>query len=304
MNSNDITEILEQYLEGPGQMSTGYQLIDSFGYIIRLAISVCTIIGLWKMFDKAGENGWGAIIPFYKDYLLFKVAEIKSWFWGYLAAGLVSGICLFVAGCYFLVYFIAGIFGGSREMEGSVGAMTVMLMIGVILCVFNFILCIFRAIKLTQTYMIGGGWAVGLIFLPWLFYMIIGCSKNIHHKNYPFGVPKPQVGPQPGYQQNPYQQNPYQQTGYQQTGYQQNPYQNNYYTQNTAQADQPAPLDPYANNPYMQNQTVQAPQNVQPAQPAQNPYAQAPDGSQNPYQNPPKDQVWNTIYDDNKNNLS
>ena len=306
-------EALENIGQNPYYYGTGYQTIDAISSLIRLAVAVCTIIGLWKMFDKAGEHGWGAIIPFYNDYLLFKISDIKNWFWSYLVAGLIGGICIFIAVIYFIVYAISAAFGayGTSDFASAGGAMLALFAIGGICCLFTFIVRIFRAIKLSQAYQLGGGWAVGLILLPWLFYMIIGCSKTINHKKYPFGVPKPQAGVQPGYQQNPYQQNPYQQGGYTQNTYQQNPYaqnayQNNYYAQNTAQADQPAPLNPYANNPYMQNQTAQAPQNVQPAQPAQpaqNPYAQAPDSSQNPYQNPPKDQVWNTIYDENKNNL-
>ena len=316
MQTLDFAEALEEFLDDPYQYQLMGEGFSSVANLISFAIRILMIIGLWLMFDKAGENGWGSIIPFYRGYLMFKTAGIKNWFWANLAASLVYGICLTVSLIYFIAYGIIAAFGGRDQMDDSVtGFMAILFLLGCIAGLLCFILAIYRGIKMSQAFNLGGGWAVGIILLPWLFYMIMGCSKNIHHRNYPNGVPKPGAGGQPGmnnqpgYQQNPYQQNPYsqntyaqnqyQQSQYQQNPYQQNAYQNNYYAQNTAQADQAAPLNPYANNPYMQNQTAQA----QPSQPSQSPYASTPDSSQNPYQNPPKQEVWNTIYDDSKNNL-
>lgn len=42
--------------------------------IIILAICVVMIVANWKLFTKAGEPGWAAIIPFYSNYVLFKIA--------------------------------------------------------------------------------------------------------------------------------------------------------------------------------------------------------------------------------------
>lgn len=48
-------------------------------YIIVLAVCVVMIIALWKVFTKAGEPGWAAIVPFYGNYVLFKVAMGNGW---------------------------------------------------------------------------------------------------------------------------------------------------------------------------------------------------------------------------------
>lgn len=48
-------------------------------YIIVLAIAVVVIIGLWKMFVKAGKPGWACIIPFYSQYCLFEMAWGNGW---------------------------------------------------------------------------------------------------------------------------------------------------------------------------------------------------------------------------------
>lgn len=50
-----------------------------FGYIVfMLVIYVLAVIGLWKMFEKAGEHGWMAIIPIVNTYKLFKIAWGKG----------------------------------------------------------------------------------------------------------------------------------------------------------------------------------------------------------------------------------
>ena len=48
-------------------------------YILVLAIGIVAIIGMWKMFSKAGKPGWGAIIPFYNMYCLFDIAWGNGW---------------------------------------------------------------------------------------------------------------------------------------------------------------------------------------------------------------------------------
>ncbi len=44
-----------------------------------LILAVWSIICRWKMFEKAGLPGWGAIIPFYNIYLRFKMSGMSGW---------------------------------------------------------------------------------------------------------------------------------------------------------------------------------------------------------------------------------
>jgi len=46
---------------------------------LSLAIGIVAIIALWKIFEKAGEPGWAAIIPFYNLYVLFKITWGNGW---------------------------------------------------------------------------------------------------------------------------------------------------------------------------------------------------------------------------------
>ena len=47
--------------------------------IIYLAIVVIVIAGMWKTFEKAGQPGWGCIIPIYNIYLMTKIAAKPAW---------------------------------------------------------------------------------------------------------------------------------------------------------------------------------------------------------------------------------
>lgn len=48
-------------------------LLCSFGFL------VIAIIGMWRMFTKAGQPGWGSLIPIYNIYLLLKIAGRPGW---------------------------------------------------------------------------------------------------------------------------------------------------------------------------------------------------------------------------------
>ena len=47
--------------------------------VVYLAIAVLGIVAMWKIFEKAGEPGWAAIIPFYNLYVLFKITWGGGW---------------------------------------------------------------------------------------------------------------------------------------------------------------------------------------------------------------------------------
>jgi Family of unknown function (DUF5684) len=46
---------------------------------VMLAIAVVFIIGMWKVFTKAGQPGWAILIPIYNLYILLKIAGRPAW---------------------------------------------------------------------------------------------------------------------------------------------------------------------------------------------------------------------------------
>lgn len=47
--------------------------------LLVLVIAVVVIAGTWKVFTKAGQPGWAAIVPFYNQYILCKIVGRPGW---------------------------------------------------------------------------------------------------------------------------------------------------------------------------------------------------------------------------------
>ena len=52
-------------------------------YLLLIAFSISTIVGLWKLFTLAGEQGWKAFVPLYNFIIWLKIIK-KPWWWIFL----------------------------------------------------------------------------------------------------------------------------------------------------------------------------------------------------------------------------
>ncbi|MCA9290370.1 MAG: hypothetical protein KDA25_04525 [Phycisphaerales bacterium] len=102
--------------------------------VIWLAILVVVIVGLWKVFEKAGQPGWAAIIPIYNVIVLIQVAGKPIW-WIIL-----------------LIIPIVSIIPGILIPHG-----------------------------IAQNFGKGVGWTIGLIFLPFIFYPMLGFGSATYN---------------------------------------------------------------------------------------------------------------------------
>ncbi|WP_442589871.1 DUF5684 domain-containing protein [Pedobacter sp. AW31-3R] len=50
-----------------------FAAIGVFGASTSFVLLVLTVVGLWKMFEKAGKPGWAAIIPVYNLIVLLEI---------------------------------------------------------------------------------------------------------------------------------------------------------------------------------------------------------------------------------------
>ena len=60
--------------------------------LIFLAFAVVYLVALWKLFKKAGKNGWEAIIPYYNTYVLIEIAGLNWWYFLIAIAGSIFNI--------------------------------------------------------------------------------------------------------------------------------------------------------------------------------------------------------------------
>ncbi len=64
--------------------------------IVILIVSILVIVAQWKIFTKAGEHGWASIIPFYNNYVLFKIAMGNGWLFLLCLVPVVNFVILIV----------------------------------------------------------------------------------------------------------------------------------------------------------------------------------------------------------------
>jgi hypothetical protein len=58
---------------------TGAAFAGVFTTLIALAIGVVVLAAMWRVYTKAGEPGWAAIIPIYNIIVLFKIIGRPAW---------------------------------------------------------------------------------------------------------------------------------------------------------------------------------------------------------------------------------
>lgn len=62
--------------------------------LIALAIGIFQIIVTWKVYKKAGKQGWESIIPFYSTWVLNEIAGL-NWWWFLIS---ISGVIISILG--------------------------------------------------------------------------------------------------------------------------------------------------------------------------------------------------------------
>ena len=118
---------------------------------IVVVLLVCLVVGRWKIFVKAGEPGWKAVIPFYSFYTQVKICAPLLLYWIWL-------------GCY-IVNFILGLMRVSGVLPGIISLAT-------------FVLTVLASLKLSKAFGHGIGFAIGLILLPPIFLLILGFGSS------------------------------------------------------------------------------------------------------------------------------
>ncbi len=95
--------------------------------IVMLAILITVIAGIWRVYSKAGQPGWGVLIPIYNVYLMCKIAHRPGW--------------------WLLLMFVP---------------------------IVNLIIAITLSIGIARNFGKGAGFGLGLAFLGFIFYPILG----------------------------------------------------------------------------------------------------------------------------------
>lgn len=137
-------------------MAVETQASPAYG-VVSLILAVIMIIAWWKIFTKAGEKGWKAIIPIYNGYVQYKLFWNTKMFWITLALGLGAGICAAIGGAVLIIIYS-------------------LLLIAV------FVIAIMFNHKLSKSFGHGAGFTVGLVLLQPIFVLILAFGKSEYKK--------------------------------------------------------------------------------------------------------------------------
>lgn len=131
--------------------------------IIVIILSVIEIIGMWKVFKKAGKNGWEAIIPYYNTWTLVEISGCVWWFFLIVIITSITSI-VFSNNIINFINYIANI---------------------VVMYLINYNI----AKKFGKDY----GYAIGLTLIPFVFYPMLGFGNDKFDNNLsvsPYGAIK------------------------------------------------------------------------------------------------------------------
>lgn len=129
-----------------GGVFAGLAIVLIIMCIIALVVGILQLIGTWKTLKKAGRGGWEAIIPFYNSVVLCQIAGVNPW-WVLIVCG--SSILLSAVPVLGLVSAVASIY-----------------------------FMILLNVSIARSFGKEDGFAVGLILLAPIFYMVLGCGKS------------------------------------------------------------------------------------------------------------------------------
>ena len=130
------------------------QMVTRYSLIFSTIFGIIAIIIMWRIFKKAGKEGWIAIVPFYNTYTLFEITWGNGWL--------------------FLLIFLAIIPVVGALALGVIGIIT--------------------TCKLGKAFGKSTGFILGLIFLAPIFYAILAFDKSqylgVPKKNVTYEQPK------------------------------------------------------------------------------------------------------------------
>ena len=90
-----LTSLLATTAEGATNVNSS---LGAPFWIIYAAVVILLLVGMAKMFSKAGQPAWGAIIPIYNTLLLLRIAGRPAWWFVLFLIPVINLIVTIVVG--------------------------------------------------------------------------------------------------------------------------------------------------------------------------------------------------------------
>lgn len=147
--------------------------------MVSLAVGIVGIVAMWKLYEKAGEPGWSAIVPVYNFMQMCKIA-----FGNYKMAW----IYLIITAGYFVLSTTAGIMNVMSDGE----SIALTLMTGLIGLAFTIAMAVIAAYvyyMFAKSYGKSTGFCILSIFFGAITMIIMGFDSNTSYVG-PMGIPQ------------------------------------------------------------------------------------------------------------------
>lgn len=141
-----------------------------------LIISIFSLVMYWMLLEKAGENGWKILIPYYSEYTIFKIAKKRNLFWWQLVIGIVTVISAIT-----LLTMSIFMIEAESEMSGLVTGCIINSVLIFILSIVLFVIKVKRSIGLSKAFGQSTAFGVGILFIEPVFIAIIALNTNIQY---------------------------------------------------------------------------------------------------------------------------
>ena len=166
-----------------------------------MALSVFQFICMCMTIRKSGNPWWSAIIPFYSNYILFKMAKKPKLFRIYLPLQIVFYVLYLVFYFAFLTFYMSLIAGMmftdpeelwnsfAQTFSGNVGLLIAICAGILLVCLVSVgitVLNMICDIGIARAFGRSAGFGVGLFFIPVIFYAILAFDNATE---YQFDVP-------------------------------------------------------------------------------------------------------------------
>jgi len=136
--NTSIASLLAQASGNEEAVAAGVMAFLAAFAFVFIAIAVVVIVGMWKTFEKAGQPGWASIIPFYNLVVMFRIGGQSGWF----ALAILLNLIPFIGGLAWL---------------------------GII---------IWNHVNISKRFGQGVGFAIGLVLLAPIFWLILGFGSS------------------------------------------------------------------------------------------------------------------------------
>lgn len=143
-------------------------------FLILLGIGLLVFFywGLWKVFTKAGQAGWKAIIPYYADWVLMK--DVCGLHWGWFVAGIGTTVLSLLFSLFESILF--------AMLQSSV--VTIVFSVLAWVCsIVSLFIQVAWVYNLSKKFNKSTGWVVLTMFFGVITIPILGFSKKEEYQN-------------------------------------------------------------------------------------------------------------------------